>query len=177
MFQKKDIEAYRETQAPVELKNRIQISIEQQRKKIRKQQIRFIAVAATFVILISAGGLFDNSNTILFVNDRVVSEDAVELSSLTRRSMDTAIQVPLEIQATESTKVQVSQGTLQLLEADGTSKKCTELEINEKTVIYWTVEGNTTNNPTCTITTNNKNYVYVIVYDDTKSVFIIKQEK
>ena len=53
MFQEKEIEAYKQIKAPVELKNRIQISIEQQRKKIRKQQIRFIAVAATFVILIS----------------------------------------------------------------------------------------------------------------------------
>lgn len=181
MFQKKDIEAYRETQAPVELKNRIQSSIEQQRRRIRKQQMSFLAAAAGFVLILSVGGLFDQNSIIVSVNDTAVSKEGVELYSSVRSGPAMAtqapIQVPMEIQVKENAQVQVSQGTLQSLEADGTSKEGTELEICEQTVIYWTVEGNTTDIPTCTIITDDETYVYIIVYDDTQSVFMIKQEK
>ena len=179
MFQKKDIEAYQETKAPVELKNRIQSSIEQQRRRIRKQQMSFLAAAAGFSLILSVGGLFDNS-TILSVNDKVVTNEAVEIYSTARSgsvAISTAMQVPMEIQIKESTQVQVSHGTLQLLEADGTSEERTELEISENALIYWNVDANTTSTPTCTITTNDKTYVYVMEYDDAKSVFIIKQKQ
>ena len=142
--------------------------------------MRVLAAAAGAALILSIGGLFDNNTTIVSINDRVVTNEAVEIYSSARSSTatdSTAIYVPMEIQTTERTHVQVSHGTLQLLEADGTSKDGTELEISKNAVIYWSVNANTTSTPTCTIRTNDKTKVYVIEYDDAKSVFIMKQNQ
>ena len=89
MFQKKDIEAYQEVKAPVELKNRIRSSMEQQRRRIRKQQMTVLAAAACLAIIVSVGGMFDQS-TIISVNDVAVSNRAVELETSGYYSLATA---------------------------------------------------------------------------------------
>ena len=185
MFQKKDIEAYQEVKAPVELKNRIRSSMEQQRRRIRKQQMTVLAAAACLAMIVSVGGMFDPS-TIISVNDVAVSNRAVELETSGYYSLATAnegrscefqLSVPMEIQVTEETQICVSQGTLQMVETDMASEAITEMEISESTVIYWMVNGDTDSIPSCTITTGEKEYVYVIEFDEEKSVFTIKLEK
>ena len=63
------------------------------------------------------------------------------------------------------------------MEADESSEEIKNLDISEPTVIYWCVNGNSNSIPKCTITVGDKEYTYVIEFDEDKSVFIIKQEK
>lgn len=184
MFQEKEIEAYQEIKAPAELKNRVWTSVKQHRKKVRKQQMTVVAAAACFAFILSISGVMD-SNSVLSVNDTRVSYRAVDLNQSARSGLltasegvnsDSQIQIPLEIQV-EKAHICVSQGILQQMEADSTSHAITEMDITESTVIYWVVNGDTDSIPTCTITTDDEEYTYVLDFDEEKSVFTLKQEK
>jgi hypothetical protein len=83
----------------------------------------------------------------------------------------------MEIDVTEETHIEVSKGTLNTVGTEDSSQDITSMEISESAVIYWCVSGNTESSPRCTITTGDKEYIYVIEYDEDKSVFIIKQQK
>ena len=186
MFQEKDIEAYQSTKAPVELKNRIRLSVEQQKRKVRKQQMSLVALAACFALVFSLNGVFGSNSAILSINGKAVSDKAVKLQTSAGyglrtanvgQEFDTIFFVPMEIDVTEETQIEVSKGTLSTVGAEESSQDITSLEISESAVIYWSVNGNTESSPRCTITTGGKEYVYVIEYDEDKSVFIIKQQK
>ena len=186
MFQENDIEAYQSTKAPVELKNRIRLSVEQQKRKVRKQQMSFVALAACFALVFSLSGVFDSNSAILSINGKAVSDKAVTLqtsagyglrTASAGQEFDTIFFVPMEIEVTEKTQIEISKGTLSKVGAEDSSQDITSLEISESAVIYWCVSGNTESSPRCTITTGDKEYVYVIKYDEDKSVFIIKQQK
>lgn len=186
MFQKKDIEAYQDVKAPVELKNRIRSSIDQQRSRIRRQQMTVVAAAACLALVFSLSGMFEQNGTILSVNDTAVTHNALELDISTnyslataseRRSCEPLIVVPMEIDVMENAQIQVSDGTLQWeMETDAEYEKRTEMEIMETTVIYWAVNGDANKTPSCTITTGSEVYTYVIEFEESESVFTIKQK-
>lgn len=191
MFQEKDLEAYQDIKAPAELKNRIRSSIDQQRTRMRKQQMRVLAAAACMALVFSVSGVFNQSSTILMVNDKAVSHRAVAVETSMPQVLKTAsegrsaeplIQVPMEIRAEKPTHIEVSQGTLQhVVETDAqiesAAEAVTEVEITEPAVIYWSVYGDTKDAPTCTMTTEGNVYTYVIVFDENESVFTIKQTR
>lgn len=184
MFQEKDSEAYQDIKAPVELKNRIQLSIEQQRRKQRKRNVAVLSAAACLAIVLFAGGVF-RSSTIISINDMAVSYEGVKLQHTPKygvatanvtRSSDAFLQVPLEIEISEKAHICVSQGTIQTkVETDSSLEEITEMDIFEKTVIYWQVTGDINSIPTCTIITGGNEYVYVIEFDETEAVYTIKQ--
>lgn len=187
MFQEKDIEAYQSIKAPVELKNRIRLSVKQQRRKVIKQSIAALSAAACLAIVLFTGGSLRNNNTIISVNDMAVSYEAVEISPISEygvatanvgRSSEASLHIPLEIEVTETAHISVSQGILQnMVGTDSESTEITDLDITESTVIYWTVTGDISSTPTCTIITDGKEYAYVVEFDDTDSVYTIKQIK
>ncbi len=186
MFQKKDVEVYQDVKAPVELKNRIMSSIEQQRSRIRRQQMTVVTAAACLAVVFSLSGMFEKNSTILSVNDTAVTHRALELEVSANYSLATASEgrscepffvVPMEIDVSEYAHIQVSDGTLQWeMETDAESEKRTEMEIMETTVIYWVVNGDANKTPSCTITTGGEVYNYVIVFEESQSVFTIKQK-
>ena len=187
MFQEKDIEAYQNMTAPVELKNRIRLSIEQQRRKKMKQSMVVLSAAACLAIVVFAGGVFRNNSTIISVNDMAVSYEAVALGQTSTygvatanvgRSSDAFLQVPMEISVSEKAHICVSEGTIHTkVETDSVINEITEIDIFENTVIYWNVAGDINNTPTCTIVTGGKEYVYVIEFDKKEAVYTIKQIK
>ena len=183
MFQEKDIEVYQSTKAPVELKNRIWLSVEQQRKRAKKRHMTVVAAAACFALVFSLSGVLD-SNAILSIDGKAVSYDAVQLESSASRGVaregqnfDTLFFVPLEIDVEKEAHIEVTKGTLQQVETDTSTKEVTEMDIFEPTVIYWCVNGDTDSTPMCTIITDEQEYTYVIEFDEEQSVFIIKQAK
>ena len=186
MFQKKDVEAYQDIKAPVELKNDIRASIEQQRSRIRRQQMTVVTAAACLALVFSLSGALKQNSTILSVNETAVTHRALELEVSANYSLATAsegrsceplIIVPMKIDVAEDAYIQVFDGTLQLeMEADDGFEKRTEMEIMEATVIYWTVNGDVNKTPTCTIMTGSEVYTYVIEFEESESVFTIKQQ-
>ena len=186
MFQKKDVEAYQNVKASGELKNRIRLSIKQQKSRVRKQQMMVVAAAACLMLVFSVSGVLNQNSTILSVNDIAVTHRALELESSVNYSLATAsggrsceplIIVPMEIDVKELAHIQVSDGTLHWeMEIDTESEKRTEMEIAETTVIYWMVSGDINNTPSCTIATGGEVYTYVIDFEESESVFIIKQK-
>lgn len=186
MFREKDKMVYQNTKAPDELKNRVWLSVEQHRKRAKRQHMTFVVAAACFAIVFSLNGVFDSNSSILSVNDTTVSYDAVKLHSSARGGLLTASEghnfdpvffIPLEINVTEKAHIEVSKGTLQQVETDDSSEEVKAMDISEKTVIYWCVSGDTDSASTCIITTDEEEYIYVIEFDEEKSVFIIKQTK
>jgi len=187
MFQEKDIEAYQSIKAPVELKNRIRLSVELQRRKRRRQSVAVLSAAACFAIVLFAGGNLRNTSTIISVNDTAVSYEAVELGATSSYDIATAnvgrsskafLQVPMEISVSEKAHICVSEGTIQTkVETDSLAKEITEMDVFENTVIYWQVTGDINSTPVCTIVTGGKEYVYVIEFDEKEAVYTIKQTK
>lgn len=187
MFQEKDIEAYQSIKAPVELKNRIKLSVKQQRKKDVRKSIAWVSAAACLAIVLFSGAFLRNNSTIISVNDRMVSYEAVEINRSSGYGLATAnvgrssaasLQIPLEIAVTEKAHISVSQGTLKnMVETDSEWKEITEMDISKPAVIYWTITGDINDIPICTIITEGKEYSYVIEFNERDSVYTIKQIK
>lgn len=186
MFQEKDIEAFQDTKAPEELKNRIWLSVEEHRRKAKKRHMTLVASAACFALIFSLSGILGSNSTILSIDGKAVSNKAVQLQTSARNGLatasegqdfDTVFFVPMEIEVTDIAHIEVSKGTLSKVGAEDSSQEITSMDISESTVIYWCVSGNTESSSTCTITTEDKEYVYVIEFDEEQSVFIMKQTK
>lgn len=183
MFQEKDIEAYAAIKAPITLKNRVKQSVVRERKAVARQRIAALSAAACLAIVLLSGSL-GSGDAIVLVNDTVVSKEAVQIEaeveayglSMARvRRVLPPVQIPLEIQVKKDAHIRISQGTLQKeIEPDSESDKVTEMELSESTVLYWTVDRDIANLPTCTITAKGKESIYVIEFEE-EAGFTIRQ--
>ena len=187
MFQSKDIEAYKSIKAPQQLKNRIRMSVEQQKRNVIRQSVALVSAATCFVLVFLAGGFLPGKGTVISVNDVMISHQAVELENVAgdgvvmasrARSMAPQIQIPLEMHVKEEAHMSVSQGMLQKeVETGSESMNTTELDITDSQVVYWTVTGDFSSPAICTIMEGRKEYVYLIEFNEEESVFTIKQTK
>lgn len=187
MFQEKDIEAYQSIKAPTELKNRIKLSVRQQRRSLVRQGVTWVSAAACLAMVVFSGYSLRGSAGILSIGDTAVSYQAVELNEFAvhspavasrGRSVEPQVQIPLEITATEEVHISISQGILQkTVETSTESEPLTEMKVPASGIVYWLVNGNADNPPTITITTGRKEYVYVMEFEEETAVFTIKQIK
>lgn len=187
MFQEKEIEAYQSIKAPIELKNRIRLSVEQEKRKASKQGWSYVAAAACVALVLLSGSFMGMGDGIVSVNDtritrssyQLENSNASELSIAKEGRSDSAkIQVPLEVEVSGKTYLEVSEGTLTtLVETDEFSEEVTQMYILDSTVVYWTVEGDALKQPKLVVKTEDKEYIYVITYNEKEDVFTIKQTK
>ena len=178
MFQEKEIEAYKNIKAPVELKNRIALSV----KKKKRKQRAVIAAVAGFALFFLSNGVLHTNNTVLSINNVAVSYQAIEIVnpnrgiSMLSLEQKCPIAVPLEINVEKEAHIEVSEGALQRM-VEEEEMPATQLDILGKTVVYWTLDGNTDTNPVCTITVGKETYQYLIAYQQEVSTFTIQKMK
>lgn len=184
MFQNKEIERYKNLKAPQGLKNRTFFSIERTERRRTKQRVGWVAAVATLVMVFFAGGIVERNDSILFVNDIAVTYDTVSLESSNRgidvvkigSKQDAHITVPLEVNVTENAQISVTTGTLWRTSQEE-AENITELTVSEKTVIYWTLNGNANITPICSITVGKETEQYMIFLDEESAVYYIKKIK
>ena len=179
MFQEKEIETYRDTKAPVELKNRIQWSIERKQRMMRRQLSGLAAVACLAIVLLASGVI--GRDNILSVENKNISQrtqkfntsEMIQVSRYVEGANEPIMQVPMEIKAKGETKILVSEGTAITLDE---AEDLQELTIRENATVYWLIY-NANEEHRCVIRTEDKEYTYVLMYDEEESVFTIRQEK
>lgn len=191
MFRENDIEAYSKIKAPIQLKSRILLSVESQRKKMTRQTTAWVSAVACLAIMFFAGRFMYGNDTVVSVNQVAVSYQAIDLNDVSGLSMAVMsrgrssvqqIQIPLEINVTKDTYVKVSQGTLQKANitdssTNNSSNNISETLLSESSVVYWIVNGMISDPPACTITVGEKEYVYLVEFDEEEAVFTIRQSK
>lgn len=184
MFKEEEKLEYLNTKAPAELKNRTKSAIQQKKKSVaKKRTVRIVAVACCACVIIATNVMYHNS-TIIKVNDVPVSYLDVKIKNETENIPSTASMVrnkgpqsviPMEIDVKGKTHVKVSEGRIYTKSSEmDLSDTIQELDIKKSDVIYWEVDANTTN-ATCVVTTEKKEYHYVIEKD--KSGYKIKLEQ
>ena len=179
MYQEKNLEIYRQIKAPEELKNRIFFSVKNTQKK---QRAAWAAATAGVVLMISVNGWMHSQHTILSVNEKPVTYRSVEIEKDVQESwpigqgtkQEAFIQIPMEIDVKKNAHIEVSEGTLQQSKEQNIVM---EMDISEKTVIYWTLDTDTMISPICTITIGEETYRYEIFVDEKKAVYAMRKLK
>ena len=179
MYQENDLELYRQIKAPAELKTRISSAVKRRQKK---QRTTWVAVTASIALMISVNGWMHSQHTILSINEKPVTYHSVELQKDGQEpwlicegtKQKGLIQIPMEIDVAENAHIEISEGTLQQSKEQETVM---EMDISEKTVIYWTLDANTMSKPICTITVGEETYRYEIFIDERKAVYAMRKLK
>ena len=179
MYQEKDLEIYRQIKAPAELRNRISSAVEKTQKK---QRTVCAVVTASMVLMVSVNGWMHSQHTILSINEKPVTYRSVEIQNegeepwviCEGKKQNGLIQIPMEIDVEKNAHIEISEGTLQQSKEQ---ERIMEMDISEKTVIYWTLDANTMIDPICTITVGEDIYRYEIFMDERKAVYAMRKLK
>ena len=170
MFDEKDILKYRSIKAPDELKGRIEEALFENKKEKHFSVKPFIAVAASFVVILSvllvSGLSFDRVS--LMYNGQTITDEgySIDYSSqpqMARLNVD--IQIPFELKGRGEVEITVSDG---VLAAEGTEEgKSLKLVLSGKETIY--LKGVSFEDLPLELTCKEKNrtVVYVISSDGT----------
>ena len=186
MFKEEEKLEYLNTKAPEELKNLTRSAIQQKKKSIvKKSKVRILAVACCACMVIATNVMYQKS-TIIKVNDVPVSYLDVKIKNETANIPSTASMVrnkgpqsviPMEIDVKGKTHIKVSEGRIYTKSSQmDLSDSVKELDIQKSDVIYWEVDANTIN-ATCVVTTEKKEYHYVIEKDKSEYKIKLKQRK
>ena len=186
MFKEEEKLEYLNTKAPEELKNRTRLAIQQKKKSVaKKRTVRIVAMACCACMIIVTNIMYQNS-TIIKVNDVPVSYLDVKVKNETENITSTVSMVrniepqgviPMEIDVKGKTHIKVSKGRIYTKTSQmDLSDSVQELDIKKSDVIFWEVDANTTN-ANCVITTEKKEYHYVIVKDKSEYKIKLKQSK
>ena len=185
MFQQKQIEEYQNITAPTELKDRVRFSVNKARRTARQRIMMMTALAAGVTLFCVAGSLLGNSSTILSVNDVVVSrealpienEDSVLLTANMGQQRSLPIYIPMKLEVTGKTVLEVSIGTLVMeIGENQYSKEMTKLELSEDAKVYWILDEEMKEKCfVCTVTKGRHTDTYEVEYrKDTESYSIRK---
>ena len=187
MFQENEKQEYYNRKAPDELKNRTWSSIQLEKQKVAKRRQRSMVMAACVAGAVLVGNNVFLNSTIVKVNDMPISYLSVQLGDNAistpamiseERSNEPQKALSLEIDVENNAHIEVSEGGI-CKESDEqtqmTSNK--ELDIQGKTVIFWYVEGDSNITATCTITTDEKEYEYVLEKEYESWRFRLKKAK
>jgi len=184
MFQKNEVDGYKKICVSEELKNRTFHSIKVEAKRRQKQRTGQAIALASLCLMLFVGGIVYRNDSVLAVNSTPVLNKAVQLESynekigLRRSSLEQEAQitVPLEVNVSKKAQISVTSGTIWRTSQEE-SEGYTELEITEKTVVYWTIIENADITPVCTITVGNRTYTYMVTMDEENATFYIEKEK
>lgn len=173
MFQEKDRMEYANKKAPDELKNRTWSSIQQEKKRQRRQGMY---LAACFAGVLLIGNVMYQNSTIVKVNDVPVSYLSVNVGTESGgipyiasegRNKEIQSEIPMEIDINGKAHVEVSSGRIRTEKQSETSEsEVTELDIQGKTVVVWSMEGEDDSIAICTITTEKEEYQYMMELDE-----------
>lgn len=187
MFQEKERLEYFNEQAPAELKNRTWSSIQQENKRRAKQRRQGLVMAACFAFVLLAGDVMYQNSTILKVHDMPISywnvrvEDAngeIPFSISEKKNESAPNEIPMEINVSGRAHVEVSEGYIRTQEdSEDSSKEIKELDIQEKTVIFWHVNGDSSTIAVCTITTEDSRYHYVMEKTESNCKIRLKEKE
>ena len=177
MFQEKDRMEYSSRKAPDELKNRTWSSIQQEKKKQAKRRRQGMYLAACFAGVLLASNVMYQNSTIVKVNDVPVSylnvrvgtgSGDVPFTISEGRNKEIQSEIPMEINVSKAAHVEVSKGTIRTeKDSEVSDKRVSELNICGETVVLWNVEDGSDAIATCTITTEDRVYQYVVTLDET----------
>ena len=176
MFQENERMEYHSKKAPDELKNRTWSSIQQEKRRLAKQRKQGMYLAACFAGVLLAGNVMYQNSTIVKVNDTPISYLSVSVETESgdipfaiSESRNVALQgeIPMEINVSGNAHISVSEGSIRTnYNSDDSENEVTELDIQEKTVVFWLVADSDETAATCTITTDNQEYLYVMEKDE-----------
>ena len=177
MFQENDRMEYSSRKAPDELKNRTWSSIQQEKRRLAKQRRQGMYLAACFAGVLLVSNVMYQNSTIVRVNDKPISYLNVSVGTESgdipytiseSRNKEIQSEIPMEINVSGNAHVQVSDGTIRT-EDDSyvLEREVTELDIQGKTGVLWSVDRDGNTSATCTITTENEIYQYVMEQDET----------
>ena len=172
MFQENEKMEYHSIKAPDELKNRTWSSIQQEKKKVAKQRKQVMYVAACFAGLIFASNAMLQSSTIVKVNNKPISylnvnvgmeSGDVPFAISEGRNKEIQGEIPMEINVSGKAQVEVSAGTIRTEnDSEISEMKVTILEVQDENVVIWCVDEESSKSATCTITTEQNVYQYVL---------------
>lgn len=176
MFQENERMEYSSRKAPDELKNRTWSSIQQEKRRMAKQRKQGLYLAACFAGVLLVSNVMYQNSTIVKVNDMPISYLNVRVENESGdipfaisegRNKEIQSEVPMEINVSGNAHVEVSAGTIRI-EGDSeiSEKEVTELVIQGETIVWWNMKGDSSTIATCTITTETKEYVYVMEQDE-----------
>ncbi len=165
MFTEKEIAVYRSIKAPADLCQKII----KQKNNTRKILCIASVIAACFIIVISGlmfGFVMDNQSNIVIngekLNDSIVFYDT---SVSVGRSVSSVTTVPVEIEVSSKTKVEVSQG---FISVDG-SDPVNEIVLTSSKTVFWEFDHSNTDNVLEMYITDEKGVEKVtLIYDNTK---------
>ena len=155
MFQEKERVEYLNEHAPEELKNRTWSSI-QKRGKQRRQGLVMAACFAG-VLLVS---------NFMYQNSMIVKIHDAENSPFTiseKRNEETPDEISMEINVKGRACVEVSHGSIRTEgDSETLEDEVKKLDVEGKTVVVWTLDGDSNIIATCTVTTEEAQYQYLM---------------
>lgn len=174
MFQEKDRMEYSSRKAPDELKNRTWSSIQQEKRRQAKHRRQGLCLAACFAGVLLASNVMYQNSTIVKVNDKPISYLNVSVGTESGdipfaisegRNKDVQSEIPMEINVSGQAHVEVTKGSIRTQESNNLESEVKELDINGKTVIVWSIVGDSNTTANCTITTADAEYQYMMEMD------------
>lgn len=175
MFQENERMEYSNRKAPDELKNRTWSSIQQEKRMIAKKRKQSLYIAACFVGILFMCNVMLQNSTIVKVNDRPISylnvhveneAGDIPFSISEGRNKEIHGDIPMEIHVSGKAHIAVSKGSIRIQNNTEVSENvATELDIQGKTNIVWSIEGVDNTMATCTITTEDRMFQYVVKAD------------
>ena len=176
MFQENERMEYFSRKAPDELKNRTWSSIQQEKRKAARMRTQGLVMAACFAGVVLLGNGFYQNSTIVKVNDVPISYLNVSVETESgdipfaiseRRSNEIRSEIPMEINVKGNAHVEVSEGSIRSQQNSQIQEnEVTKLDIQGKTVILWSISGDSNTIASCIVTTDDGEYHYVMEQDE-----------
>ncbi len=179
MFQENERMEYMSQKAPEQLKNRVWSSIQQEKRKATRKRIQSLAIAACFAGVIIASNVMLVGSTVVRVNDVPVSYWSTDIPLAISQGRNEEIQskIPMEIDVDKKAHIEVSEGSLYTRQnSEIQDKEVTNLDIQGKTVVFWNIAADSNTTATCTITTEGKEYQYVMEANESGWKLRLKQK-
>lgn len=139
MFTDKEIAAYRNIKAPIDLCKKIT----NPKKKQRKVLYFSSAIAACFILVISGFVIMNNQSNIV-INGQDLKDSVVvyDTSKTVGRNISSVTSIPIEIKVSDNTKVVVSDG---FISVNG-SNPSNEIVLSTSETIWWEIDLNNPDN-------------------------------
>lgn len=186
MFSPNEVDNYHQIKASDDLKEQIIKKVDATHKRHQKTTLRFAAATACLILAVFGVNMYLLKNHVLSIqnvpvlyNSRTI--DAITPLSVanTKQEQHLQICIPLDIRINQEAEITVSDGTIttnEQMDADLENQVST-LRIKKSDNILWYISPKDANHARCNILTNDREYVYELLYEKKNNNYNIRQIK
>lgn len=181
MFSPNEVEKYQHIKVSDELKEQIIKKVDNTHKHNQKIAIRLAAATACMILVVLGLNMYMIRNHVLSIDGVPVLYNARTIHNTSSYSIANVKQeepllmcVPIEVRVYDEASITVTEGTLS---TDGLDQQSAQICISRPEDIIWYISPQKANCAQCVILTENKKYVYELLFQEKTENYTIRQLK